>query len=259
MSTKENIMPLAEKRQNQKALLGSTDSISSKESFKHTNKPLSKPGLKETKVNHTKLHIQEEKSTPTVSIKEQVKVIVEEKEKEEDVLVYIPEKPRRSPSPHSIEKLLEYPANKINIHHRKEANFLRFEPTSTDKSTPQSKVKSVQEELERAIKEKDALALKVQAARKELKQKTQQAQAIDHKIEQMTKIKARIASNKQEITENQSIYDELMDILENANEKGLEFDKTLSGYNDQVNELLNELSLINYRIQEFKESHSKAE
>ncbi|OAD08401.1 hypothetical protein MUCCIDRAFT_158613 [Mucor lusitanicus CBS 277.49] len=240
MSSKENIMPLSEKREN--------------ESFKHTNKPLSKPGLKETKISNTKLHIQEEKSTPTGTVRKQVSV-----EEEEDVLVYIPEKPRRSPSPHSMESLLEYPANKINIHHRKEANLLRFEPPSTDKTSTQSRIEALQKELNKAIKEKEALASKLQAARKELKQKTQQAQEIDHKMEQVTQIKARIASNKQEIVESQSVYDELMDILENANEKGLEFDKTLSGYNDQVNELLNELSLTNYRIQEFKESHCKAE
>lgn len=231
--------------------------------------------MKETKISHTKvredekrvlliscqsesisiqLHIQEEKSTPTGAVRKQVSV-----EEEEDVLVYIPEKPRRSPSPHSMESLLEYPANKINIHHRKEANFLRFEPPSTDKTSTQSRIEALQKELNKAIKEKEALASKLQAARKELKQKTQQAQEIDHKMEQVTQIKARIASNKQEIVESQSVYDELMDILENANEKGLEFDKTLSGYNDQVNELLNELSLTNYRIQEFKESHCKAE
>ncbi|GAN01159.1 hypothetical protein MAM1_0005d00590 [Mucor ambiguus] len=251
MSTKENIMPLAEKKENQKALLDSTKSINSKESSKHTNKPLLKPGLKETKANHTKLHIQEEKSTRSATVRKQVKV-------EEDALVYIPEQPRRSPSPHSIENLLEYPANKITIHHRKEANFLRFEPKTTDKSTSKSKAEALEEELKMAIKEKEALVLKVQAARKELKQKTQQAQEIDHKIEQMTKIKARLESNKQEIIENQGIYDELMDILEDANTKGLKFDSTLNGYNDQVNELLNQLSLTNYRIQEFRESHSKA-
>ncbi|KAL9557203.1 hypothetical protein MBANPS3_001506 [Mucor bainieri] len=251
MSAKENIMPLAEKRENQKALLDSTKSINSKESPKHANKPLLKPGLKEIKVNHTKLHIQEDKSAHTV--KKQVEVEVEE-----DVLVYTPEQPRRSPSPHSIEKLLEYPANKINIHHRKEPNFLRFEPTTKDKSTAKSKADALAKELEEAIKEKEALSAKVQAARKELKQKTQQAQAIDHKMQQMTKIKARIESNKQEIRENQSIYEELVEILEEANEKGLEFDNTLNGYNDQVNELLHELSMTNYRIQEFKESHSKA-
>ncbi|KAK4510658.1 uncharacterized protein ATC70_005090 [Mucor velutinosus] len=254
MSTKENVMPLSEKRENQKALLDSTKSINSKESSKHANKPLSKPGLKETTANHTKVHSQEKKSTHTTAIKTQVQI-----EKEEEVLVYIPEQPRRSPSPHSIEKLFEYPANKINIHHRKEANFLRFEPKTADTSTTRSKIEALENELKEAIKEKEALSLKVQAARKELKQKTQQAQEIDHKIEQMTKIKARIESNKQEIIENQGIYDELMDILEDANDKGLEFDNTLSGYNDQVNELLNELSLTNYRIQEFKESHSKAE
>ncbi|CAO3645872.1 unnamed protein product [Mucor fragilis] len=197
------------------------------------------------------MHMQHERSTHTVTVKRE--------EKEEDVLVYIPEQPRRSPSPHSIEQLLEYPANKINIHHRKEANFLRFEPKATDTSTTTSKVQELEKELRQAIKEKEALALKVQAARKELKQKTLQAQEMDHKIEQMTKIKARIESNKQDIIENQGIYDELADILEDANVKGLAFDKTLSEYNEQVDELLNELSLTNYRIQEFKESHSKVE
>ncbi|KAL7313981.1 hypothetical protein PS15m_007645 [Mucor circinelloides] len=252
MSAKENIMPLSEKRENQKALLDTTKSISNKESSKHANKPLSKPGLKETKLNHTKLHVQEEKSTHTT-------IVRKEREEEEEVLVYIPEQPRRSPSPQSIEKLLEYPANKINIHHRKEVNFLRFEPKTTDTNASRSKVQDLEKELKETIKQKEQLESKVQAARKQLKQKTHQVQEIDHKMEQMTKIKARIEANKQEISEHQSIYDELVSILEGANEKGLEFDKTLSGYNDQVDELLNVLSLTKYRIQEFKESHSKAE
>lgn len=114
----------------------------------------------------------------------------------------------------------------------------------------------MEKELQDAIKQKEELTNKVQSARKDLKSKNQQAQKIDQKMQQMTKCKANIEFHKQEIIENQSIYDELVSILETANEKGLQFGQVLDRYDDQVNELLNALSLTNYRIQEFKESHS---
>lgn len=113
----------------------------------------------------------------------------------------------------------------------------------------------MEKELQDAIKQKEELTNKVQSARKDLKSKNQQAQKIDQKMQQMTKCKANIEFHKQEIIENQSIYEELISILETANEKGLQFGQVLDRYDDQVNELLNALSLTNYRIQEFKESH----
>ncbi|CEP15098.1 hypothetical protein [Parasitella parasitica] len=246
MSTKENVMPLTEKSENQNAVIDAKKSVSSnKEASKHI---ISKPGLQETKVNQTKIRVAEEKPASTII------------HKKEEIVVYTPETSRRSPSPHSFEQLRDYPESKIKIHHRKEPNFLQSEPsiaTTKDSATSKAETVNIKDELQQAIKQKEELVAKIQSASKELTSKKQQALEIKHKLEQMTKYRASIELNKKEMAENLTIFEELSSILETANEKGLHFDEVLAKYDDEINSLLDELSLTKYDIEEFKESHSQ--
>lgn len=154
----------------------------------------------------------------------------------------------------------------IHIHHKSSTSAVKSPVLPAKEDT--SATDKLNDELKGAENEKQALTKQLKAAetdnreknkkldalRLETKAKTKQLVVLDKKLQQIKEYKTRNQSLKLKVQEQHDMYKELVDILSNANEEGLSFEQELQPNEDAINELLNQISEVNYRILELKET-----
>jgi chromosome segregation ATPase len=113
---------------------------------------------------------------------------------------------------------------------------------------------ALNEQIEAAETVNQEKTKKLSALRLEAKSKTKQLTELDQKIKQINEYKARHQSLKMQEQEQQEMYKELVEILSSANEAGMNFEQELQPREDEINDLLNQISEVNYRILELKEA-----
>jgi chromosome segregation ATPase len=153
--------------------------------------------------------------------------------------------------------------SKIHIHHKPSGPAVQSPVLPTKEESDKLK-----DQLKASETEKQALNEKIEAAETKNQEKTKQLKALrlqassqtkqltelNLKVRHIDEYKARIQSLKLQIQEQQDMYKELVDILSNANETGLSFEQELQPKEDEIEELLNQISVVNYRISELKEA-----